>query len=286
MSAVTACASTTVPIVSDVRVVAGSGGRITAVRRSDGSIHVRGSIGRSSQPRKYSLVVDNPPLFTAGALKAALQAAGVTVDGDVRMGAAPENGDPVATIESPPLWQIVNAMNRESINIYAELLFRSAGRNAKPDAAQVGSAETALATLREFMQEKAGASPNEVYAADGSGLSVLNQVTARSMVHLLDYAHRAPWGPSFHASLPVAGVSETLRTRMRGAPAQGNLHAKTGTTNTVASLGGYVTAKNGEVLAFAFIYNGGDRWNARATMDAMGSTLAEFDRRAAATAQQ
>jgi D-alanyl-D-alanine carboxypeptidase/D-alanyl-D-alanine-endopeptidase (penicillin-binding protein 4) len=99
------------------------------------------------------------------------------------------------------------------------------------------------------------------------------------MVQLLGYAHKAPWGPSFHASLPVAGISETLRTRMRGVPAQGNLHAKTGTTNTVASLGGYVTAKNGEVLAFSFIYNGADRWNARATMDAMGSTLAEFDRR-------
>ena len=272
-------ASTTVPVVNNVRVVAGSGGQISAVRRSDGAIQVRGTIGRNSQPRKYSLVVDNPPLFTAGALKAALQAAGVTVNGNVRIGSAPDDADAIATISSPPLWQIVNAMNRESINIFAELLFRSAGQRAKPDEEQQGSAESALAALRDFMGEKVGANPEEVYAADGSGLSVLDKVTPRSMVQLLGYAHKAPWGPSFHASLPVAGISETLRTRMRGVPAQGNLHAKTGTTNTVASLGGYVTAKNGEVLAFSFIYNGADRWNARATMDAMGSTLAEFDRR-------
>jgi D-alanyl-D-alanine carboxypeptidase/D-alanyl-D-alanine-endopeptidase (penicillin-binding protein 4) len=117
-----------------------------------------------------------------------------------------------------------------------------------------------------------------IYAADGSGLSVLDKLTARSMIQLLSYAHRAPWSAQFHASLPVAGESETLRGRMRGTPAQGNLHAKTGTTNTVISLGGYVTARNGEVIAFCFIYNGADRWGARAAMDQMGATLAEFGR--------
>jgi len=82
----------------------------------------------------------------------------------------------------------------------------------------------------------------------------------------------------FHASLPVAGESELMRARMRGTPAAGNLHAKTGTTNEVIALGGYVTAENGEVLAFSFIFNGRDRWNARATIDAMGATMAGFSR--------
>lgn len=271
-------ASTTVPVLNSVRVTGGRGGRISAVRLSDGSIRVTGSIGRSSGPLKYSLVVLDPPRFTGGALKAALQGAGVAVAGDVRIGAAPKGADTLAVVASPPLWQIVNAMNRESINIFAELLFRNAGRAADPARDQQGTAATALAALRAFMTSKAAGTAAEVYAADGSGLSVLDQLTPRSMVQLLSYAHKAPWGPAFHSSLPVAGVSETLRTRMRGAPAQGNLHAKTGTTNTVASLGGYVTARNGEVLAFSFIYNGADRWGARSAMDAMGSTLAEFTR--------
>jgi D-alanyl-D-alanine carboxypeptidase/D-alanyl-D-alanine-endopeptidase (penicillin-binding protein 4) len=268
-------ASTTIPIVSTVRLVGGGGGSISAFRASDGSIHVRGSIGRSSGSRRYSLVVENPPLFTAGALHAALVGAGVTVDGQVRLGEAPKDATPVATISSPPLWSIVSAMNRESINIFAELLFRNAGR-AGTDGE--GSAATGLVALRQFMTDKVGTKPEVVYAADGSGLSVLDKLTARSMVHLLHYAHRAPWSAQFHASLPVAGESETLRGRMRGTPAQGNLHAKTGTTNTVISLGGYVTARNGEVIAFSFIYNGADRWGARAAMDQIGATLAEFAR--------
>ena len=69
-----------------------------------------------------------------------------------------------------------------------------------------------------------------------------------------------------------------MRNRMLSTPAQGNLHAKTGTTNDVVGLGGYVTAENGEVLAFAFIFNGRDRWNARATIDRMGATMAAFAR--------
>jgi D-alanyl-D-alanine carboxypeptidase/D-alanyl-D-alanine-endopeptidase (penicillin-binding protein 4) len=95
---------------------------------------------------------------------------------------------------------------------------------------------------------------------------------------VLGYAHRAEWGPWFHASLPVAGESETMRRRMRGGQAQGNLHAKTGTTNDVVALSGFVTAVNGEVIAFTFIYNGRNRAGARAMMDVMGQTLANFGR--------
>jgi D-alanyl-D-alanine carboxypeptidase/D-alanyl-D-alanine-endopeptidase (penicillin-binding protein 4) len=73
-------------------------------------------------------------------------------------------------------------------------------------------------------------------------------------------------------------MTETLKTRMRGTEAQANLRGKTGTTNDVASLGGYVTTRDGETLAFAFLYNGRDLWRARAAIDAMGITLAAFSR--------
>ncbi len=58
----------------------------------------------------------------------------------------------------------------------------------------------------------------------------------------------------------------------------GNLRAKPGATNDVASLSGYVTALDGERMAFAFIYNGRDRWRAKEAMDAMGATLANYQR--------
>ena len=268
-------ATTAIPLQSSVRVVGGSGGRIRAIRRADGTIAVTGSIGARSGPLRYSLVVDNPPLFATGALRASLAKVGIAVDGTTRLGTTPANAAQIAAIKSPPLAEIVTQMDRESINLFAELLFRSAARAAT---GQAGSAATGLNSLRTFLAQKVGANPQDVDVTDGSGLSVLDHVTPRAMVKLLAYAHRAPWGSTFHASLPLEGESGTLKRHGRYTPAHGNLHAKTGTTNTVASLGGFVTAKDGEILAFSFIYNGHDRWNAKSTMDQMGATLAEFVR--------
>lgn len=268
-------ASTAIPVESSVTLSGGTGGRISASRRADGAITVRGSIGRNSGPLKYSLVVDNPPTFTTGALRAALLKQGITVDGQLRLGGTPPNATEIAAVSSPPLAQIVGEMDRESINVVAEILFRITAHAALK---QQGSAETGLAHLRDFMSKKVGTTPSVVNVSDGSGLSLNDSVTARSMVQLLNYAHHAEWGPVFHAALPVDGESGTLKRHGKGTPSRGNLHAKTGTTNTVAALGGFVTAKNGEVLAFSLIYNGGDRWNAKAAMDQIGATMADFAR--------
>jgi D-alanyl-D-alanine carboxypeptidase/D-alanyl-D-alanine-endopeptidase (penicillin-binding protein 4) len=268
--------TTTIPVRSHVRLAGGRGGRIIARRAADGGIDVSGSIGSLSGPLRYSLVVDDPALFTAGALRAALQNVGITFDGTVKAGKAPAGAEKIAGLPSPPLSEIVSEMNRESINIVAELLFRDAARAVAPNG--MSSAQAGESNLRDFLQKKVGADPQSVRASDGSGLSTLDYMTPRTMIQLLSYAHKGPWSSAFHGSLPVAGESELLRMRMRSTPAQGNLHAKTGTTNTVVGLGGYVTSKSGEILAFSFIYNGNDRWNAKATMDGMGATLANFVR--------
>ena len=268
-------ASSAIPVENNVSLSGGTGGRISASRRPDGSITVRGSIGRSSGPLRYSLVIDNPPMFATGALRAALLKEGVQVDGQTRLGPTPAGATEIAAISSPPLAQIVGEMDRESINVVAEMLFRATAHAALN---QQGSAETGLTHLRDFLSKKVGAQPSVVNVADGSGLSLNDSVTARSMVDLLSFAHKAEWGPVFHAALPVEGESGTLKRHGKGAPSRGNLHAKTGTTNTVAALGGFVTAKNGEVLAFSLIYNGADRWNAKAAMDQIGATMAEFAR--------
>lgn len=260
-------------VTNRVRVVAGRGGRVLVGRTKDGVL-ATGTIGAQSPPRRYSLVVQDPPAFAGGALATSLAKAGVVLDGTVRLGETPRNSVRVATVHSLPLQSIVSIMNRESINHYAELLFRSAAR--QPDRA--GSATAALETLRRFLSDKVGVNREAIRVRDGSGLSEADTLTARGIVQVLSYADRASWSSAYHLSLPVAGQSGLLRRRMKATLAQGNLHAKTGSTNTVASLAGYVTARNGELLAFAFIYNGRDLWNARVAMDRMGSTLAGFYR--------
>src|SRR6266511_1913393 len=88
---------------------------------------------------------------------------------------------------------------------------------------------------------------------DGSGLSLLNRLTAASLVTLLQTAWFDPdLRASFIPVLPVAGVSGTLRDRLRTPPARGRVLAKTGTTNGASTLAGYVTGH----YAFAVLHNG------------------------------
>ena len=131
--------------------------------------------------------------------------------GDRQPGEADAGATRVTAWASPPLAQLVAKMNGESNNHFAELLFRNAARST----GNVGSAAVANESLQTFLLDRVGVSPEAVFAADGSGLSTLDRVTPRSMVALLGYTAMAPWGAVLQASLPVAGQTETLKSRMR-----------------------------------------------------------------------
>lgn len=268
--------SSGIQLVNNVRTVSGSRARLSFRKLSDGTIYAAGTLGSRAGARKYVYIVEDPASFATGALRDALIARGIGVDGADRLAATPASATKIASLKSPPLFSLIAAMNRESINHYAELLFRDAARG--PDRNEVGSVANSSRVLHDFFANKVHADATPLYFADGSGLSTLDRVTPRAMTQLLGYAHKSSWGPWLHASLPVAGNSELLRRRMRNTPAEGNLHAKTGTTNDVIGLAGYVTAADGEVLAFTFLYNGTDRWTAKSMIDVMGETLASFAR--------
>ena len=265
-----------VPLVNSVSTRGGGGSAVSVIRRPSGGYEARGWIGAGSGQRRLQMVIDDPAPFTTGAFREALLRRGIPVGGGIVLGPTPDGAQAVAELPSPPIARMVAAMNRESINHYAEQLFRNAARGRAGRA--LGSAETGDAALREFLTSRVGVSSSAIIATDGSGLSLMDRVTPRAMTRLLAYANDAPWSSAFHASLPVAGESELLRNRMKFSPAQGNLHAKTGTTDTVIALAGYTTAEDGEIIAFTFLYNGRDRWNAKAAIDRIGETLSGFAR--------
>ncbi len=268
-------ATTAIPVTARVRTVAGRRSPLRFSRNSSG-ITVTGNIGVDAGPHSYSYIVEDPAAFTTGAFLAALRRNGVTVGRGMTLGRAPAAAEPVTAWESPTLETLLTVMNRESVNVIAEHVFRAAARGA--DRHTSGAAATADTALRALLSRTAGVRADALRSSDGSGLSQLDKVSPRAMVQMLGWADQTAWGPLMHASLPLAGESGTLRQRMRFTTAQTNLHAKTGSTNDVVALAGYVTAKNGELLAFAMLYNGRDRWRAREAIDAIGVTLANWSR--------
>jgi D-alanyl-D-alanine carboxypeptidase/D-alanyl-D-alanine-endopeptidase (penicillin-binding protein 4) len=100
-----------------------------------------------------------------------------------------------------------------------------------------------------------GAARDGFVVRDGSGLSRHDVTTPETIIRVLDAMRRAPTFELFRASLPVAGVDGTIANRMKGTPAQGNVHAKTGTLDMVRSLSGYVTTADGRLLLFSVLAN-------------------------------
>jgi D-alanyl-D-alanine carboxypeptidase/D-alanyl-D-alanine-endopeptidase (penicillin-binding protein 4) len=250
------------PPTGSVRVVnravtRGSGDGVGAVRaHRTGTVTVSGSVG-AGRSGTALVAVPDPAATTAGLFRAALRRHGVTVSGRTSRGAVPGNTRAVAALVSRPLGEILPPFLKLSNNGIAELLVKTMSRAADP--AKPGSWPTGLAAATGALG-RLGVDTRLLTMGDGSGLSRRNWVTVRQVTTLLEKAQHRTWFPAFRAALPVAGdprpmVGGTLRNRMRGTAAAGNVRAKTGTLSGVNALSGYVTAPGGRRLVFAFIVN-------------------------------
>ena len=76
--------------------------------------------------------------------------------------------------------------------------------------------------------------------SDGSGMSIYNRVTPRTVARLLLWTSRQAWAEAFRATLPVGGVDGTLRRRFAGTSLEGRVFAKTGTLTAVNALSGFM----------------------------------------------
>ncbi|MBE0646452.1 MAG: D-alanyl-D-alanine carboxypeptidase/D-alanyl-D-alanine-endopeptidase [Bacteroidales bacterium] len=103
--------------------------------------------------------------------------------------------------------------------------------------------------------EKKGVDMTGVQMADGSGRRYDNFLTARQLVDILSYQTTAPTFGTFYSSLPLAGISGTLRNTLKGTIAEGKIRAKTGTLAAVKTLTGYASTVSGRKLIFAIIVN-------------------------------
>jgi D-alanyl-D-alanine carboxypeptidase/D-alanyl-D-alanine-endopeptidase (penicillin-binding protein 4) len=208
-----------------------------------------------------------PALAAAGQFRRALREHGITA-GPAGVGQAPDGAYGLAQIESNPLSDLLETMDRDSDNFIAEELLKAVG-------AEVGGGGTTAAGAAIVRRDLslAGIPLVGVRIVDGSGLSLADRLTARSLAMLLWFA----WNdPDLHqplwAALPVAGVSGTLEDRMQHAPARGAVRAKTGTTSVASALSGYVRDR----FVFAVLQNGEPvaTWAARKAQDRFASALA------------
>ena len=202
-------------------------------------------------PQLSPLLVSRKDEF-ADRFKEELQKCGIAVNAPIMTDRLPKDVLPIRS-RSHRLSEVLEPMMKESDNLYAESMFFQL-------AATVGKRPATAAHARQVIKNtvtKAGVTGIPYRIADGSGLSLYNYVTPELMVRLLRYAYlKRDIMAALYPALPVAGVDGTLKKRMKGGPAQGNVHAKTGTLSGVSSLAGYCRAANQHLLAFCIINQG------------------------------
>jgi D-alanyl-D-alanine carboxypeptidase/D-alanyl-D-alanine-endopeptidase (penicillin-binding protein 4) len=235
---------------------------------SDNNVAVWGELPPGSKGFSARLSVHNPALWAAQMFFDSLKKRGIAIDGkalarDSRVAPsqrfAPDRAMELASVSSEPLSEIARITNKESNNLFAELILRTLGRERsamleipEPPGRERGDDESGAALVRLWLA-RAGVPITGLAIHDGSGLSRLSLVTPNSTTSLLIAILKTSSGEVFKQSLPVSGKDGTLADRLK--TVNQRVIAKTGSLTYDNSLSGYATSPTGEVFAFSIFCN-------------------------------
>jgi D-alanyl-D-alanine carboxypeptidase/D-alanyl-D-alanine-endopeptidase (penicillin-binding protein 4) len=198
----------------------------------------------------YSGPAKDPATGYLNALNDALVRKHITLDAGVLDSILPTpiKMDTLFTFTSLPMRNILPALLKPSQNQIAEILLKTIGL----ERGGMGTADSARKIVGQQLLAW-GVQPDEFVIRDGSGLSRHDLVTPETLVRVLDRIQQDTAFAVFYNALPIAGVDGTLKDRMKGTPAEGNAHAKTGSISNARTLSGYVTTADGERLIFSIM---------------------------------
>jgi len=226
---------------------------IIDVNQSKRIITVSGDVSKNADEKAYYKNVAEPDLWAGENLKAFLEQRGIKVLGKVKSGVVSSKATKVAAYEGKSLSAVLADMNKFSNNFVAEMLTKNL-------AAQSGTIPATLsAGIQKINQDlrSVGLGVDQILFENPSGFTRENKISAYAIVAVLkEMQNDFRLFPTILDSLPISGVDGTLKKRMKDEQVQGFVRGKTGYLDGVVSLAGYAGLKNGDILRFAFLYNG------------------------------
>ncbi len=199
--------------------------------------------------------ITDPPRLIAKMINERLEAEGIPVSEDpttIRLEEnVPDDVIPITATISPPLADIIEVLNHESINLYSEHLIKELGKVYK----NIGSTAAGIEVMLDFLNN-AGINTDGLFIEDGSGQSPLNAINSEELVKLLIYMkRRGRYFSEYYSSLPDAGKEGTLKKYFRDPVFNSRLKAKSGSMTRVRSYAGYFTTISGKEMIFSIIIN-------------------------------
>lgn len=195
-------------------------------------------------------VVSEPAPYIHGLFTALWREQGGRFAGGVREAVTPPQARLLYTANSPPLADVIRAINKYSNNVMTRqtVLTLAAERMGPP-----GTTQNGVQVVRDWLAQRGLRFP-ELVLDNGAGLSRVARISARHLAELLQFAYRSPYMPEFMSSLPISALDPMLTKRFGGA-LEGRLHVKTGYLNGVRSVAGYVLDRQGRRVIVVMMYN-------------------------------
>ena len=210
------------------------------------------------------------PRFAATRFAEQLRAIGIRSAGRPGAGIAPQAAGVIATEPSMPVHELIRFVNVPSNNFASEMLLKALGERFGTAGSTRAGAAVVRSTLREI-----DVRPRFV---DGSGLSRQNRTTPRDVVKLLGRMDQPDIDGIFRASLALAGLTGTVKDRMRRTAAHRRCRVKTGTLRRVSALAGICRTRGGRDVAFAVLMNRVSSYlGSRAIQDRIAGAIARLD---------
>lgn len=199
----------------------------------------RGTVPIDQPTFRVKAAIPDPAFFCGDLLSQAIQ----TLQGIEVIREKPttsSHGVSLFTHKSEPLKELLQKMNYESNNLYAEHLCKAIGE---------GSAEKGISKMERMLSNLN--IPSKI--RDGAGLARSNLITPKGFVKLLTLIHNDPLYESVYASFPEPGKKGTLQSFPNLFLA--SLKAKTGSMTGIYCLGGYFTLESGKEYVFSIFCN-------------------------------
>jgi D-alanyl-D-alanine carboxypeptidase/D-alanyl-D-alanine-endopeptidase (penicillin-binding protein 4) len=213
--------------------------------------------------REWWVALLDHPVYVHAMFDTYFRAAGGRFAGGWKNGEAPPDARPFATLESPPLWDIVRDVNKLSNNVMARQVFLTlATVNAPPPA----SYARAMDTVHRWMVKRNLRMP-ELVLDNGSGLSRRERISAGSLARLLLAADRSAVREEFASSLAVAAMDGTVQRRFQNGTVAGQALLKTGTLDGVRAIAGYVIDREGRRFVVVAVVNDASAARAQGALD-------------------
>jgi serine-type D-Ala-D-Ala carboxypeptidase/endopeptidase (penicillin-binding protein 4) len=209
-----------------------------------------GALSPHCAERDFTRVLLQPATYAFGTFVELWRESGGEFSGKLRVEAAPADAQEMLSFDSLTLAEVVRLTNKFSNNLMARHLLLTLGEERLGAPATL---EKGAAAIDQWSRER-GLDLQGVDMDNGSGLSRSTHISALQMARVLSAAYRGRFAPEFLASLPLAGVDGTLRSRMKTLP-PGAVRMKTGHIDGVSGVAGYVTAGDGKTYVLVSLVN-------------------------------